>query len=672
MSIVFKDFGTAYLAAPLAVGGLTITVDNALSLPILANGDYFYLVLQKYSDRSYVEIVKVTATAGNIFTILRGQAGTSIRAFAVGDYAELRLTTDALTEYIAQSISTKIDKSGGGDFSGLYRFLNPSVSRVDIVRSSDSVASSLVVDYSASEGHRTIVGGAAGSNVETPSILLRPNGYGSGTGQVKIDSAGLVDAVSFSMRGAQATNPGSAVRFDYLSNFVPTARKVNNKALSSDINLAASDVGALALSGGTLAGQLVLANMKSAIVVDNQRSISFQDQGATMFHLMAHGSTLRIGTGDLGATPIFSLDAAGVATFSSVVYGRAGFVAKSFDDSKLVAIEAHNGESDPYISVRSNNMSVPEALMYLGTTVTVTKPLIVSGGYIQSKRAYNPIGVEMLLPGKASTMVWMDDSGDMNFSKSSGIGGEIARFAGINGGGFVSYGRSYTKPFSTVFGGVASFSSTTGSGTVNVRDGEWYPLIGSGAFVRSQGDATDGWTMRWYMGHYRTPGQNNGEVALVLMGDGLLSNTLRYRFCSDGTFRIDGTLDGQASYFGLGGHVGGSIFGVYGNMVDWCNASFAAKSDACLKKNVVDSSVDALTLIERFRFRAFDWKESGEHASIGLIAQEVDAISPEFTGAVRTFTPDGGVDTEIRTLDLVSLISLALKGIQQLNARIPV
>ena len=672
MSIVFKDFGTAYLAAPLAVGGLTITVDNALSLPILANGDYFYLVLQKYSARSYVEIVKVTATAGNIFTILRGQAGTSIRAFAVGDYAELRLTTDALTEYIAQSISTKMDKSGGGDFSGLYRFLNPSVSRVDIGRSSDSVASSLVVDYSASEGHRTIVGGAAGSNVETPSILLRPNGYGSGTGQVKIDSAGLVDAVSFSMRGAQATNPGSAVRFDYLSNFVPTARKVNNKALSSDINLAASDVGALALSGGTLAGQLVLANMKSAIVVDNQRSISFQDQGATMFHLMAFGGGLRIGTGDLGATPIVSFDAAGGAVFGSAVYGRVGFIVKSPDDNKWLGVEAANGADDPYISVRGNNMAFPEAVLYLGTTVTVTKPLIVSGGHIQSKRAFNPIGIEMLVPGKAATMVWMDVSGVMNFSSSGGTGGEVARLAGISGDGIASYGRSYTKPFSTSWSGTASFSATTGSGTVNVRDGEWFPLIGSGSFVRSQGDDTDGYTMKWAMGHYRSPGPTNGEVDIVLMGDGLLSNILRYRFCSDGTFRTDGTYDGQVSFLGPGGHVGGSIFGGYANMVDWCCAAFAPKSDVNLKKNIVDSSVDALALIERFRFRAFDWKESGEHASIGLIAQEVDAIGTEFTGAVRTFAPDGGVDTEIRTLDLVSLISLALKGIQQLNARMPV
>lgn len=254
MSIVFKDFGTAYLAAPLAVGGLTITVDNPAALPILTNSDYFYLVLQKYGDRSYVEIVKVTATAGNTYTIQRGQAGTSIRAFAVGDYAELRLTVDGLTEYISQNIATKMDKSGGGDFSGLYRFLNPNTSRIDVVRTSDNVSASLVVDFSASEGHRTIVGGTTGANVTTPSILLRPNGYGNGIGQVKIDSSGLVDVVGLNVRGQQGTDDGSVVRYGHLSNYVPTARKVNGHALSADFSITADEV----FSAGATVNQRVV------------------------------------------------------------------------------------------------------------------------------------------------------------------------------------------------------------------------------------------------------------------------------------------------------------------------------------------------------------------------------------------------------------------------------
>lgn len=250
MAIVFKDFGTAYLAAPLAVGGLTITVDSPSSLPVLQAGDYFYLVLQKYSDRSYVEIVKVTATAGSTYTIQRGQAGTVARAFALGDYAELRLTVDSLSEFIAQGIATKMDKSGGGDFTGLYRFLASSTPRIDVVRTSDSAVSSVALDFSASDGHRAIFGGPTGANVTASSVLLRPNGYGNSAGQVKIDKDGLVDAVALVMRGSeQRTEAGAAVRYDELGKFVPKTRTINGHDLTTDFSVTADEVFA---AGGTV------------------------------------------------------------------------------------------------------------------------------------------------------------------------------------------------------------------------------------------------------------------------------------------------------------------------------------------------------------------------------------------------------------------------------------
>ena len=46
---------------------------------------------------------------------------------------------------------------------------------------------------------------------------------------------------------------------------VPTTRKVNNKALSTDITLSASDVSALPISGGTVTGSLAIDNHSSAI-----------------------------------------------------------------------------------------------------------------------------------------------------------------------------------------------------------------------------------------------------------------------------------------------------------------------------------------------------------------------------------------------------------------------
>lgn len=242
MSIIFRDFGTAYLAAPLSAGAVSLTIDNPAWLPALQAGDYFYLVLQKYADRSYVEIVKVTATAGAVCTILRAQSGTAARSFAVGDYAELRLTTDSLVEFIAQNIATKMDKSGGGDFVGNYRFLNVNAPRVDLGRTSDNVITSILMDFSAVEGHRTIIGGAAGANAATPSILLRPNGYDNDTGQLRVGEDGLVDVVSCVMRGGQRTEAGAAVRYDELAKYTPATRSINGHVLSSDFDITADEV----------------------------------------------------------------------------------------------------------------------------------------------------------------------------------------------------------------------------------------------------------------------------------------------------------------------------------------------------------------------------------------------------------------------------------------------
>lgn len=52
-----------------------------------------------------------------------------------------------------------------------------------------------------------------------------------------------------------AANISSAIG---LSSYVPTSRKVNGKQLTADITLKPADVSALALSGGTVAGDITL------------------------------------------------------------------------------------------------------------------------------------------------------------------------------------------------------------------------------------------------------------------------------------------------------------------------------------------------------------------------------------------------------------------------------
>lgn len=709
MSIVFKDFGTAYLAAPLAVGGLTITVDNPASLPILTNGDYFYLVLQKYGDRSYVEIVKVTATAGNTFTILRGQAGTSIRAFAIGDYAELRLTTDALTEYIAQGISTKMDKSGGGDFSGLYRFLDPSVSRVDIVRTSDSVASSLVVDYSASEGHRTIVGGAIGSNAATPSILLRPNGYGSGVGQVKIDFSGLVDVVGLNVRGAQGTDPGSVVRYDYLSNLVPAVRKVNGRELSSDITLSFSDVkaapegfglgtigiqktaqdqtqagfwrdSAITMAGITLPYDGALSQAFIGVNALNKRLKFGYRSGATTDPIEwfeAYSDNNKPTAAALGVVPTTQLLplAGGTINWADLV-------------GKVPVInDAGVTELGRYLDMREQGANVDFQWRWDAGLAGADKlclynsggsPVIefnasgrfnvpANGGDINGRvkvhHGVNPM-YEWHIPGKCAAAAYLTVANDWRFVGSDGVGGETAyRFVSYADGNFIARGAvlsdhntgSAWKSFNTASFRVGNVR-TMSAGVYNKLISHQLYSAGNFHLENSLGAYADGagWDMLCH--------------TLVSTDGGGTSRIWR--------FRNDGAMYGPiGNAFDKDGNIWGGAFGG-ASVTYWAINRFAPISDIRYKKNITECKGHALDVIDQFRFYAYDWDESKKivagkhHVRFGVSAQDMELIDEAYVKESEVHEVMGEDPVTIKTLDGSNLLTLALKAIQELKARV--
>lgn len=99
MSVIFADFGTALLSAPFSADSTVLSVFDASRLPVLSGTDYFYLVLQAYSDKSYVEVVKCVSISGGNLTVERGSVR---KAFSVGDYVENRLTFDGLRDAVYQ------------------------------------------------------------------------------------------------------------------------------------------------------------------------------------------------------------------------------------------------------------------------------------------------------------------------------------------------------------------------------------------------------------------------------------------------------------------------------------------------------------------------------------------------------------------------------------------
>jgi hypothetical protein len=110
-SVLFSNNASAALASSITTASTTITVTTGAGaqFPAISGGNYFYATLTDSSNN--LEIVKVTARASDVLTVVRAQEGTTARAYAAADKLELRVTTAALTEYVTLAIADAITSS---------------------------------------------------------------------------------------------------------------------------------------------------------------------------------------------------------------------------------------------------------------------------------------------------------------------------------------------------------------------------------------------------------------------------------------------------------------------------------------------------------------------------------------------------------------------------------
>lgn len=91
-----NSFGT--LAAGIASGAtsITLTTGQGSRFPTLGAGDYFFATLIDTSNN--LEIVKCTARATDVLTVVRAQENTTARAYSAGDRIEIRVTAQGLID----------------------------------------------------------------------------------------------------------------------------------------------------------------------------------------------------------------------------------------------------------------------------------------------------------------------------------------------------------------------------------------------------------------------------------------------------------------------------------------------------------------------------------------------------------------------------------------------
>lgn len=369
---------------------------------------------------------------------------------------------------------------------------------------------------------------------------------------------------------------------------------------------------------------------------------------------------------DVGA---LSLSAGGTVAGATVHTGTTSFVgglAKFYNGSST----HHNIQSvgnNLHFSTGGNGETIRMAIT-AGGDVGIYNNLIVDNGRILNQRPVNPM-VELHAPGKFASIMYINTSGELCFSQSNGGGGEVA-----------NYMRMTTNTIQTP----ARMLST-------INTGRSWTEVGKGAFISdvSNSSVAGSGTLHCALSQYSLfPNNFHSELIVgTLFGpDFAQTSTTLTQFNATTQdrrswfFRNNGTLEvpgGGWRIQGAGDLIGGAYGG--GSIGDWCKRSFAPISDGNLKVVLGESKASALGEVAKMKFHSYVWtgegasgdlaKRSAKVTDIGVVAQELEEINPNYARDVETFNESGEKES-LKTLDTANLLAVALKAIQELSAKV--
>ena len=251
---------------------------------------------------------------------------------------------------------------------------------------------------------------------------------------------------------------------------------------------------------------------------------------------------------------------------------------------------------------------------------------------------------------------------------TSGIGSGMGYFTGTNGSD--NYGRTYTAAAARTLlnvenGATADQSAseiatalrgqtigTSTDGVHNIYNDDWYRNIGSGYGMYNQSTGQ----------HFYSDHDDYWNIA-----GGGTANALRFRDDNASTIRGYCYADSSNQIGFLNSSGSWSLkCDNSGNVTATGNVT--AYSDARLKTNV-NTINDALSICGKLRGVSFDWKESGKH-SIGVIAQEVEAVLPELVVTQDVSTTEHPELKEVKSVDYGKIVGVLINAINELKAEV--
>ena len=186
-----------------------------------------------------------------------------------------------------------------------------------------------------------------------------------------------------------------------------------------------------------------------------------------------------------------------------------------------------------------------------------------------------------------------------------------------------------------------------------------------------------------------TPGTNDmpGRLVFSTTADGASSPTEAVRIGSDQSVRTYATATALAlstaasagtstaliwgRHSASGVNTGTSVFYVWSNgNVQNTNNSYSAISDIKLKENIVDAN-SQWSDIKALQVRKYNFKEGQTHTQIGLVAQEVELVSPGLVTESPDRDEDGNdLGTVTKSVNYSVLYMKAVKALQEAMERI--
>ena len=84
-----------------------------------------------------------------------------------------------------------------------------------------------------------------------------------------------------------------------------------------------------------------------------------------------------------------------------------------------------------------------------------------------------------------------------------------------------------------------------------------------------------------------------------------------------------------------------------------------------MKENFAECTINAIDAVLKMPVCSFDWKESGIHQPLGLVADEIEKIDPLLVSG-GGYNEDGSMN--VKQIDRLLLTEYAIKAIQELSA----